>query len=105
MAETIARLHIALSDTEPLIWRVIDVPVDASLKMIHDTTQAAMGWLDYHLWEFEDGVKRYGLPDPEWPDDDLVAARNVKLSTLLKRGIERLDYLYDMGDNWHHDHD
>jgi hypothetical protein len=26
----------------------------------------------------------------------------VKLRTLLKRGIERLDYLYDMGDNWHH---
>ena len=100
MTETIARLRIALSDTDPEIWRVIDVPVEASLKMVHDIIQAAMGWQDYHLWEFEADERRYGLPDREWPD--VTAAKNTKLMTLIDRGTRQLDYTYDMGDNWHH---
>lgn len=35
-------------------------------------------------------------------DDTLTAAKNVKLKTLIDRGIGQLDYTYDMGDNWHH---
>lgn len=61
-----------------------------------------MGWQDYHLWEFEADGRRYGLPDSEWPDDTLAAARNIRLGTLIERGIRRLDYMYDMGDSWHH---
>jgi len=102
MTETIARLHIALADTDPVIWRRVDVPVDASLKMLHDVIQGAMGWLDYHLWEFEADDKRYGLPDPDWEDDRLFAAKNIKLKTLLDRGVRELLYTYDMGDNWEH---
>lgn len=102
MTETVARLCITLSDTDPAIWRTVDVPVEASLKMLHDIIQAAMGWQDYHLWEFEADDRRYGLPDPDWPDDTLTAAKNVKLKTFIDRGIRQLDYTYDMGDNWHH---
>lgn len=102
MTDTIARLRITLSDTDPAIWRTVDVPVEASLKMVHDIIQAAMGWQDYHPWEFEADERRYGLPDPEWPDDTLAAAKNTKLKTLIDRGIQHLDYTYDMGDNWHH---
>lgn len=102
MTDTIARLRITLSDTDPVIWRKVDVPVEANLKMIHDIVQAAMGWQDYHLWEFEADDRRYGLSDPQWPDDTLSAAKNIKLKTLLDRGVGQLDYTYDMGDNWHH---
>lgn len=102
MTDPVARLHIVLSDTDPEIWRRVDVPVDASLKMLHDIIQAAMGWQDYHIWEFEADERRYGLPDPEWPDDALAPAKNIKLGTLIERGIRQLDYMYDMGDGWHH---
>jgi hypothetical protein len=102
MTDTIARLRIVLSDTDPAIWRRVDVPVEASLKMLHDIIQSAMGWQDYHLWEFEADGRRYGLPDPEWPDDTLTAAKNTKLKALIDRGIRQLDYMYDMGDSWHH---
>jgi hypothetical protein len=95
-------LHIALADTDPLIWRRIEVPVDATLKMIHDCIQGAMGWLDYHLWEFEADGRRYGAPDPDWPENDLLSAKNMKLGTLLGRGARQIEYIYDMGDNWHH---
>ncbi len=102
MIETVARLRIVLADTDPFIWRRVDVPVDANLKMLHDVIQGAMGWLDYHLWEFEADDKRYGVPDPDWPDDRLFAAKNTKLRTLLDRDVHQFLYTYDMGDNWEH---
>jgi len=102
MTEIIARLHVALADTDPLIWRRVEVPVDASLKMLHDVIQGAMGWLDYHLWEFEAEDRRYGVLDPEWKDDRLFAAKNTKLKTLLDRSVRRFLYTYDMGDSWEH---
>lgn len=100
--ETIARLCISLDDIEPKIWRTVDMPVAGSLKMLHDVIQAAMGWQDYHFWHFEAGDRRCGRPDPEWPDSNLAAARNVKLATLIDRGIRQLTYTYDMGDDWRH---
>jgi hypothetical protein len=102
MTETVVRLHIALADTDPLIWRRVDVPVDASLKMLHDVIQSAMGWLDYHLWEFEVDDRRYGMPAPDWDDDSLLVAKNTRLKSLLDRDIRQFLYTYDMGDNWEH---
>lgn len=102
MTDQIARIRITLADTDPPIWRRVEVPVDASLKMLHNVIQGAMGWLDYHLWEFETEDRRYGVPDPDWDDDDLLAAKNTKLGTLLDHGIRQFLYTYDMGDNWEH---
>ncbi|TVV70185.1 plasmid pRiA4b ORF-3 family protein [Sphingomonas solaris] len=94
-AETIARLHIVLSGIEPVIWRRVDVPVTASLKMLHDIVQTAMGWENYHLWHFEAGGLRHGLLNPMWPDSGMAAATNVKLAALRDRGIRELLYTYD----------
>jgi len=62
-----------------------------------------MGWQDCHLWEFEAAGRRYGPTDPGWPDDEVAAARNVKLGALIDRGVRALAYTYDMGDDWLHD--
>src|SRR3546814_10792049 len=70
--------------------------------MLHDVIQGAMGWLDYHLWEFEAEERHYGVLDPDWDDDRLLAAKNAQLSTLLDRGVRKLLYTYDMGDKWEH---
>lgn len=102
MTDRIARLHIALADTDPSIWRRVEVPVEASVKVLHDVIQAAMGWLDYHLWKFEADDRRYGVTDPDWPDDRLLAAKNTKLKTLLDREVHQFFYTYDMGDSWEH---
>jgi hypothetical protein len=102
MTEPIARLHIALADTDPLIWRRVDFPLDANLKMLHGVIQSAMGWFDYHLWEFEAGDRRYGVPDPDWSDESLLAAKNTKFKTVIERDIRQILYIYDMGDNWEH---
>ncbi|WP_156679329.1 plasmid pRiA4b ORF-3 family protein [Sphingomonas profundi] len=100
--ETVARLHIVLDDIDPAIWRRVDVPVTASLKMLHDVVQAAMGWENCHFWYFEAGDQRSGVPDPMWPDSGMAAAKNVKLAALVGRGVRELAYTCDMGDDWRH---
>ena len=64
-----------------------------------------MGWKDTHAFRFEHGGKRYGIPDPNaaTSEPQVIHAKTVRLSTLLNRGQERFDYLYDFGDNWQHD--
>ncbi|WP_426256088.1 plasmid pRiA4b ORF-3 family protein [Sphingomonas sp. DC2300-3] len=101
-AETIPRLHIVLDDIEPVIWRRVDVPVTASLKVVHDIVQAAIGSANCHLWHFEAGDRRYGIPDRMWPESGMTAAKNVKLAALIDRGVRGLVHTYDMGDDWRH---
>jgi hypothetical protein len=63
-----------------------------------------MGWLDYHLWEFAAGERKYGmlLPnDPDW-NERIEDATKTKLSALLTSGITEIGYIYDMGDHWQH---
>ncbi len=38
------------------------------LKAMHGVIQAAMGWLDCHLWEFEANGRKYSLLIPNYPD-------------------------------------
>ena len=58
----IATLRIELKDSDPLIWRELEVPTSITLKVLHEIVQTAMGWLDYHLWEMVIDHQTYGLP-------------------------------------------
>ena len=80
MAETIAHVRITLADSVPDLARGRG-PYRCQSQDGSRCHPGAMGWLDYHLWEFEAGDRRYGLPDPDWPDDSLFAAKNTKLKT------------------------
>ena len=62
IVQCIATLRIELQDTDPVIWRQVEVPTSITLKVLHDIIQAVMGWFNYHLWEFTIGKQRYGLP-------------------------------------------
>ena len=62
---TVAVLRIELKDIEPLIWRRVAVPTSMNLKTIHNVIQAAMGWLDIHLWEFTANERKFGMRIPE----------------------------------------
>jgi len=81
------------------------VPLSTSLLSLHHIIQIAMGWKDTHAFRFEHSGKRYGIPDPNATTSmpPVIHAKTVRLSTLLSRGQERFDYLYDFGDNWRHD--
>lgn len=97
----IATVRIELPDTDPLIWREVEVPTSITLKALHDIVQAVMGWEDYHLWEFSIAKQRYALPlDDDWGPTPLIDARKVRLRDVLKPRKTTIDYLYDFGDSW-----
>jgi hypothetical protein len=55
---------------------------------------------DYHLFEFEAGGRCYDVPDPEdLYERKTFAARNVRITALIQRGIATFSYTYDFGDN------
>jgi hypothetical protein len=99
----IATIRIELRDTDPLIWREVDVPTSITLKVLHDVIQAVMGWFDHHLWEFTIGKQRYGLPmDEDWGTAPRKEASKVRLRDVLKPRKTVIDYIYDFGDSWEH---
>jgi hypothetical protein len=101
--EQIATLRIELLDTDPLIWRQVEVPISISLKTLHNIVQAAMGWLDYHLWEMRLGKQTYLLPmDEDWGALPRIDGAKVRLSQILKPRKTVIDYTYDFGDSWEH---
>jgi hypothetical protein len=46
----VAKLRVELEGIQPLIWRRVAVPTSMKLNQLHHVVQAAMGWLDRHLW-------------------------------------------------------
>jgi Plasmid pRiA4b ORF-3-like protein len=102
--DQIAIVRIELEGIEPLIWRRVGVRTSMSLETLHGVIQAAMGWLNSHLWEIEAEEQKYGPRVPGEPDWNkrMQNAGAVTLSSLLARGVTELGYLYDMGDGWQH---
>ncbi len=102
--DRIARIRIQLDDWQPDVWRRVELPLTATLKALHDLIQAAMPFDDYHLFEFRADGKRYAIPDPEWDNmgDRTYSAKTTRLGTLVDRGVTKLAYTYDFGDDWRH---
>lgn len=101
--DEIATVRIELRDTDPLIWRQVEVPTSMTLKVLHDVVQAAMGWFDCHLWEFNIARQRYGPPmGQDWGTERRRDAAKVRLREVLRPRRTTIDYLYDFGDSWEH---
>lgn len=96
------QLKVTLLDTKPPIWRRVLVDGASTLDHLHEVIQAAFGWWNYHLHEFEVGRTRYGVPDPDedWgepPQDE----RRTRLDAIASEGSS-FRYTYDFGDGWEH---
>jgi hypothetical protein len=96
-------LHVRLAEIEPPIWRRLTVPGMRTLHALHGVLQAAMGWQDYHLYQFQIGETRYEAPDPQDRDPTVLDPRAVTLDELALEQGSRFQYTYDFGDDWHHD--
>jgi hypothetical protein len=98
--DAIATLRIEIKHIEPLIWRRVAVRTSMNLMALHKVIQAAMGWLDYHLWEFDVDDRKYGMPDPDRPH--VKNAASTQLATTLASSMTEFEYVYDFGDYWEH---
>lgn len=99
----IARLHVTLEGVEPAVWRRVEVPLQTSLKVLHEVIQAAMPFQNRHLYLFEVEGRRYTQPDPDGMfARDMGHVRNMRLAALFARGVTAFRYTYDFGDDWNH---
>lgn len=106
MIDNIVRLKIVLADTDPPIWRRVEMPVDLTLKDLHGVIQAAMRWTNSHLYQYQ--VGRETIPGPGmggmgFGAAPTIGAGRISLADLAEGGIKRFRYVYDMGDGWEHD--
>lgn len=102
----VVNLKVSLKGTKPPVWRRLEVPASLHLGQLHAVINVAMGWLDYHLHEFEIDGALYGIPDDEldWPSgpSPVYPEENVRIGEIARMGIERFVYRYDFGDDWTH---
>jgi len=50
--KNILQFKISIIETDPPVWRRIQVPEYYTFYDLHVAIQDAMGWLDYHLHDF-----------------------------------------------------
>jgi hypothetical protein len=93
------RLTVSLRGFRPVLKRVIVVPADASLDLLHSVVQIVFDWDGDHLYVFENRRGRWGDPMLDGVTDD----ETVPVSTLASREGAAFTYTYDMGSWWVHD--
>lgn len=87
-----------MTDVEPSVVRVLDVPAGVVLPELHVLLQVVIGWTDSHLHQFVTDDGRYGMPDTDAFDDE-----RDETSVPLRALPARFRYLYDFGDGWEHE--
>jgi hypothetical protein len=103
----ILRFRIELQETDPLVWREIEVPGDYTFWDLHVDIQDAMGWQDYHLHRFTMAHPRtkkeqiFGIHHLGQDCDDPPGwATQLASMYTLRNNAAR--YEYDFGDDWQH---
>lgn len=99
-------LRVELADTDPSVWRRLEVPGSLTLPELHDAIQASMGWEHSHLHQFRTGSDRRS---PTFLNDFAVGEgepgvpeAGVRLDQVIHAEGETLWYEYDFGDGWDH---
>src|ERR1700754_2414788 len=82
----IFEIEIVLEDVQPQVRRRVQVPGEGGLAVRAGGGRAGGGWTNPHLQEFELDGRRYGIPDPDWDDQNVVDEAKGKLFRLVRQG-------------------
>ena len=106
----IVRAEVHILDIEPRISRTLELPMALNLAQLHEVLQAAFGWTDSHMHQFNIGGLIYGAP--EFDEDNLFDSRIFEATEVRLIDIHfpydpdekpvTIIYEYDFGDNWRH---
>ena len=101
------QLKIVLLDSEPPVWRRLQVPGDAKLDWLHAVLQVAIGWTNSHLHAFQVGEDRYSDTRNHFTEHEgapeILEARKFTLRQIAPREQDAFGYEYDFGDSWEHE--
>ena len=99
-------LRIELENSEPLIWRELEVPSSLSLTSLAQAILLAFGWNEDHLHQFlvsrnnHYATSMNELGGTLYPGTKDGSRFNV--SHLLHKPDDSVPFEYDYGDGWHH---
>jgi len=103
------RVRVELEETEPPLWRRLELASDMPLSEVHGVLQTAFGWTDSHLHRFssspdvyDPATVNYLMPFEIDEGEPGVPEGAVRLGELLVDAGDRLTYTYDFGDDWTH---
>ncbi|MGW3545300.1 plasmid pRiA4b ORF-3 family protein [Nocardia niigatensis] len=103
------RVRIDLADTEPPVWRRLELSSELFLDELHAAIQAAFGWTDSHLHQFGSGPTYYDRRTEYYlcafqadEGEPGIPEEQVRLDEVLVNVGDILYYLYDFGDDWQH---
>jgi Plasmid pRiA4b ORF-3-like protein len=114
--DSLLGVRVTLVDSEPEIWRQLEIRSAMALAQVHRVLQAAFGWEDMHLHRFtalEPFVRLrpvngeipddlQWLPKQECCDPDDRPEEDLSLEQLFALGSGVAFYEYDFGDSWLH---
>jgi len=107
--QLIHQFKMTLLDTQPEIWRRIQVPEAYTFWELHVAIQSAMGWEDYHLHMFRIGkhseiiINGDPMDSEVGEDEQTFNGWEAKVARFLKTPEDVVLYEYDMGDGWLHE--
>ena len=93
-------------NSDPEIYRIVEVPSNIRLESFADVINTAMGWEGYHMHLFQKGKTIYTTEesDDEFLFDPVktVNSYSLSLGEILTRKGSHIKYEYDFGDSWMH---
>ena len=99
-------LRIELENSEPLIWRELEVPSSLSLTSLAQAILLAFGWNEDHLHQFLESRKSHYATSMNELGETLYPGTKdgsrYGVSHLLKKQGDSVLFEYDYGDSWYH---
>ena len=113
----IYELKVTLKDVGTPVWRKIQIGGKVTFADLHQVLQIAFDWDDYHLHTFRvdkvDGKKidniEISSEVPEYTDQlsfynvDHYDEAEEYIEDWLIKANDKITYIYDFGDDWHHE--
>jgi len=110
--KNVLQFKITLNETDPPVWRRIQVPDSLTFYDLHVAIQDAIGWQDCHLHDFKIYPRRkYGMDIriecpfalDELEDKAPLVTTEIPITDFLQETGDKAIYNYDYGDGWEHD--
>jgi hypothetical protein len=107
VSQRLYQFKIALNESNPLIWRRIQVK-NCTLDKLHEHIQTAMGWSNSHLHQFKIDGELYGdhdLLDNGFEGFDGDDSTVTMINKIVPSEGNRFAFVYeyDFGDCWEHE--
>ncbi len=96
------QIKISLSGAPVPIWRRLVLSADIPLCVVHEIFQIAMGWWNFHLYDFEANSRHFGNLETADGDDRIEDDMKFTLQDLVAQSGDSFVYVYDFGDGWRH---